>query len=81
MNLVVVIENEILIASSIWWKSYVGFRVGEKWRHLPITIVYGIAITQMAFFSDPTISTLTSGTISQSVDMSSLAFPRKIGVN
>lgn len=35
----------------------------------------------MAFFSDPTISTLTSGTISQSVDMSSLAFPRKIGVN
>ena len=38
--------------------------------------INGIAITQMSFFTDPTISTLTSGTPSQNVDLSSLSFPR-----
>ena len=42
--------------------------------------VYGIAITAMAFFTDPTISTLTSGTLSQNVDLASLSFPRRMGV-
>lgn len=42
--------------------------------------VYGIAITAMSFFADPTISTLTSGTPSQNVDLAGLSFPRRIGV-
>lgn len=42
--------------------------------------VYGIAITAMSFFSDPTISTLTSGTLSQNTDLAGFSFPRRIGV-
>ena len=42
--------------------------------------VYGIAITAMSFFSNPTISTLTSGTPSQNVDLAGLSFPRRYGV-
>lgn len=42
--------------------------------------VYGIAITAMSFFTDPTISTLTSGTPSQNVDLGGLSFPRRFGV-
>lgn len=42
--------------------------------------VYGIAITAMSFFADPTISTLTSGTLNQNVDLGSLSFPRRMGV-
>lgn len=44
-----------------------------------ISSVYGIAITSMAFFTDPTISTLTSGTPSQNVDLAGVSFPRRIG--
>lgn len=42
--------------------------------------VYGIAITAMSFFTDPTISTLTSGTPSQNVDLGGMSFPRRLGV-
>lgn len=42
--------------------------------------VYGIAITAMSFFADPTISTLTSGTPSQNVDLAGMSFPRRIGI-
>jgi hypothetical protein len=42
--------------------------------------VYGIAITAMSFFVDPTIATLTSGTPSQNVDLAGLSFPRRLGV-
>ena len=42
--------------------------------------IYGVAITSMAFFTDPTISALTSGTPKQSIDLSGISFPRKIGV-
>lgn len=42
--------------------------------------VYGIAITAMSFFTDPTISTLTSGTPSQNADLAGMSFPRRIGV-
>ncbi|MGH4000864.1 MAG: type IV secretory system conjugative DNA transfer family protein, partial [Pseudonocardiaceae bacterium] len=42
--------------------------------------VYGIAITAMSFFTDPTISTLTSGTPSQNADLGGLSFPRRLGV-
>lgn len=42
--------------------------------------VYGIAITAMAFFTDPTISTLTSGKPSQNIDLAGLSFPRRLGV-
>ena len=45
-----------------------------------ISSVYGIAITAMSFFTDPTISTLTSGTPSQNIDLGSLSFPRRMGV-
>lgn len=45
-----------------------------------IASVYGIAITAMSFFTDPTISTLTSGTLSQNVDLAGLSFPRRMGV-
>lgn len=41
--------------------------------------VYGIAITAMSFFTDQTISTLTSGTPSQNVDLAGLSFPRRLG--
>lgn len=42
--------------------------------------VYGIAITAMSFFTDPTISTLTSGKPSQNTDLGGLSFPRRMGV-
>lgn len=42
--------------------------------------VYGIAITAMSFFTDPTISTLTSGAPSQNADLAGLSFPRAFGV-
>lgn len=42
--------------------------------------VYGIAITAMSFFTDPTIATLTSGTPSQNTDLAGLSFPRRMGV-
>lgn len=42
--------------------------------------VYGIAITGMSFFTDPTISTLTSGKPSQNTDLGGLSFPRRFGV-
>ncbi|KQU35749.1 type IV secretory system conjugative DNA transfer family protein [Rhodococcus sp. Leaf233] len=42
--------------------------------------VYGIAITAMSFFVDPTISTLTSGTLSQNIDLGGMSFPRRFGV-
>ena len=45
-----------------------------------IASVYGIALTAMSFFTDPTISTLTSGRPSQNFDMRGLAFPRRMGV-
>lgn len=32
-----------------------------------------------SFFTDPTISTLTSGTPSQNVDLAGLSFPRRLG--
>lgn len=41
--------------------------------------VYGIAITAMSFFTDPTIRTLTSGTPSQNVDLAGFSFPRRLG--
>lgn len=49
-------------------------------KGLPISIVYGIAVTAMSFFADPRIRTLTSGTPSQNVDLSGLSFPRRLGV-
>lgn len=45
-----------------------------------LSSIYGIAITAMSFFTDPTISTLTSGTIAQNVDLAGLSFPRRFGV-
>lgn len=42
--------------------------------------VYGIAITAMSFFTDPTIARLTSGTLSQNTDLGGLSFPRRFGV-
>ena len=45
-----------------------------------LSSVFGIAITAMSFFTDPTISTLTSGTPSQNVDLAGLSFPRMFGV-
>lgn len=42
--------------------------------------VYGIAITAMSFFTDPTISTLTSGKPSQNTDLGGMSFPRRFGV-
>lgn len=45
-----------------------------------IASVYGIALTAMSFFTDPTISTLTSGKPSQNFDAKGLSFPRRIGV-
>lgn len=45
-----------------------------------IASVYGIALTAMSFFTDPTISTLTSGKPSQNFDAAGLSFPRRLGV-
>ena len=45
-----------------------------------LSSVYGIATTAMNFFTDRTISTLTSGTPSQTVDLAGLSFPRRLGV-
>lgn len=45
-----------------------------------LSSVYAIALTAMSFFTDPTISSLTSGKLSQNVDLGSLSFPRRIGV-
>ncbi len=45
-----------------------------------ISSVYGIALNAMSFFTDPTISTLTSGTLSQNVDLAGMSFPRCLGV-
>lgn len=45
-----------------------------------LSSVYGIAITAMSFFTDPTISALTSGTPSQNVDLAGMSFPRRLGV-
>lgn len=42
--------------------------------------VYGIAITAMSFFTNPTISRLTSGRPSQTTDFGGLSFPRRVGV-
>lgn len=42
--------------------------------------VYGIAITAMSFFTDPTIATLTSGKPSQNTDLAGLSFPRRLGI-
>ena len=41
--------------------------------------VYGIAITGMSFFTDPTIMKLTSGRPSQNVDLTQFSFPRQFG--
>ena len=57
-----------------------GGKAGDDIKRLPIAIVYGIAITAMSFFTDPTISTLTSGTPNQNVDLGSLSFPRRMGI-
>lgn len=57
-----------------------GGKDGDCIKILPITIVYGIAITAMSFFTDPTISTLTSGTPSQNADLAGMSFPRRLGV-
>lgn len=45
-----------------------------------IASVYGITLTAMNFFTDPTISALTSGRPSQTLDLAGLSFPRRIGV-
>lgn len=49
-------------------------------RGLPIGIVFGIALSGLSFFTDPTIATLTSGTPTQNVDLGGLSFPRRFGV-
>ena len=63
------------VARTVWS----GGKDGDNIKILPITIVYAIAITAMAFFVDPTISTLTSGTPSQNVDLGGISFPRRLG--
>lgn len=63
-------------ACTVWSRG----KDGDYIKILPIAIVYGIAITAMSFFTDPTISTLTSGTLSQNVDLGGLSFPRRMGV-
>lgn len=45
-----------------------------------IASVYGIALVSMAFFTDPTISSLTSGRPSQNFDMKGMSFPRRFGI-
>lgn len=75
--------SAVKVACSVW----TGGKVGDYIKFLPISIaekmmasVYGIAITAMSFFTDPTISTLTSGTPSQNADLPGLSFPRCFGV-
>lgn len=51
-----------------------GMGVAEKM----LGSVYGIAITGMSYFTDPTVRTLTSGTPSQNVNLESLSFPRHL---
>ena len=57
-----------------------GGKDGKRVKGLPIAIVYGIAITAMSFFTDPTISALTSGSPSMQVDLGGFSFPRRLGV-
>ena len=64
------------VARTVWS----GGKDGDNIKVLPITIVYGIALTAMSFFTDPTISTLTSGKPSQNFDAHGLSFPRRMGV-
>ena len=64
------------VVCTVW----TGGKAGDNIKCLPISIVYGIAITAMSFFTDPTISTLTSGSLSQNVDLAACSFPRRIGV-
>ena len=45
-----------------------------------LSSVYGISLSAMSFFTDPTISQLTSGLPSQNVDLSAMSFPRKCGI-
>lgn len=66
----------VKVARTVWS----GGKDGDNFKILPITIVYGIALTAMSFFTDPTISTLTSGKPSQNFDAAGLSFPRRIGV-
>lgn len=47
---------------------------GKRWR------LYQSLTYQYSFFTDPTISTLTSGTPSQNVDLPGMSFPRCFGV-
>lgn len=47
---------------------------GKSWR------CYQRLTYQYSFFTDPTISTLTSGTLSQNIDLGGLSFPRRFGV-
>ena len=42
--------------------------------------IKSLTITKRNFFTDPTISTLTSGTPSQTIDLAGLSFPRRLGV-
>lgn len=66
----------VKVACTVW----AGGKDGDTIKVLPISIVYGIALTAMSFFTDPTISTLTSGKPSQNFDAKGLSFPRRIGV-
>lgn len=66
----------VKVVCTVWSRG----KDGDDVKVLPIAIVYGIAITAMNFFTDPTISTLTSGTPSQTVDLAGLSFPRRLGV-
>jgi len=66
----------VKVACTVW----AGGKDGDYIKILPISIVYGIAITAMSFFVDPTISTLTSGPPSQNVDLAGMSFPRRLGV-
>ncbi|GAB2472278.1 TraM recognition domain-containing protein [Xylanimonas ulmi] len=45
-----------------------------------ISSVYGIALAAMNYFSDPTVMMLTSGPPSETVDIASLSFPRRLAV-
>ena len=66
----------VKVACTVWG----GGKDEDNFKVLPITIVYGIALTAMSFFTDPTISTLTSGKPSQNFDAAGLSFPRRLGV-
>ena len=56
-------------ACTVW----TGGKAGNGTARLMLTYRY-------SFFTDPTISTLTSGTPSQNVDLGGLSFPRRFGV-